>query len=47
MEQKLKTMLGEQMFAMAAMQTQIEMLTKELAALKAEHAADMLDKEEG
>lgn len=39
MEQKLKTMLGEQMFAMAAMQTQIEMLTKELEALKAEAAA--------
>lgn len=47
MEQKLKTMLGEQMFALAAMQAQLEALTKELEALTAERAADMLDKEEG
>lgn len=38
MEQKLKTMLGEQMFALAAMQTQLEMLTKERDELKAKLA---------
>lgn len=43
MEQKLKTMLGEQMFALAAMQTQLEMLTKELEALKAERAAEEVE----